>query len=250
MIQTCPILPLRLISAGRTKKKQNLMDTQPENFIVRTILDAISEQRLPAGSKLGEQALSDLFNCNRANVRRALVTLEAKYVVELRPNRGAFVVAPSPQEAREVFQARRAIERTIAKQAIIRVTDDDIAYLHDNIAAEAMAREKHDKMTELKTSQQFHMYIAQLSGNRILERFLEELTMRSTLILGMYSNKINSCSNCDDHRGIVEALKERDEARLLQLTDEHLLHLEAELDVGLPSSMTKSLKEQLFGSPA
>ena len=46
-----------------------------EDAIILSVLDAVSEQRLPAGSKLGEQALSDLFDCNRANVRRALTAL-------------------------------------------------------------------------------------------------------------------------------------------------------------------------------
>ena len=177
------------------------MDAQPESQIVDAVLKAISEQRLRAGAKLGEQALSELFNCNRANVRRALASLAAKQVVELRPNRGAFVVTPSAQEARDVFQARRAIERTIARQAVRRVTDADITYLRDNIAAEAEARARRDKPTELRLSQQFHMYLARLSGNRVLERFLAELTMRSTLILGMYPSAEHSCAHCDEHDG-------------------------------------------------
>lgn len=223
------------------------MDAQPESQIVDAVLNAISEQRLPAGAKLGEQALSELFSCNRANVRRALASLAAKHVVELRPNRGAFVVTPSAAEAREIFQARRAIERTIARQAVTRVSDDDIAYLRANIAAETQAKERRDKPAELRLSQQFHLYLAQLSGNRILKRFLDELTMRSTLILGMYAGNRHSCSDCNDHIGIVDALMARDEALLLRLTDEHLRHLEAELDFDAPPASTVGLSDQLFG---
>ena len=223
------------------------MDAQPESQIVNAVLNAISEQRLRAGEKLGEQMLSELFNCKRANVRRALASLAAKQVVELRPNRGAFVVAPSAQEAREIFQARRAIERTIARQAVARVSDSDIAYLRANIAAETEARLHRDKPTELRLSQQFHMYLAQLSGNRVLERFLAELTMRSTLILGMYPGEGHSCSNCDDHTGIVDALMARDEELLLRLTDQHLRHLEAGLNFDLPPVSSISLRDQLLG---
>ena len=232
------------------KKNRTPMDAQPESQIVDAVLNAISEQRLPAGAKLGEQALSELFNCNRANVRRALASLAAKHVVELRPNRGAFVVTPSAQEAREIFQARRAIERTIARQAVTRVSDEDVACLRANIAAESEARIRRDKPTELRLSQQFHMYLARLSGNRVLERFLAELTMRSTLILGMYPGGGNSCSNCDDHVGIVDALMARDEELLLRLTDEHLRHLEAGLNFDLPPVSSGSLKDQILGPPA
>ena len=223
------------------------MDAQPEDLIIAAVLNAISEQRLPAGTKLAEQVLSDLFRCNRANVRRALASLAAKHVVELRPHRGAFVVAPSVQEAREIFQARRSIERTIARHAVARVSDDDIVYLRKNIAAETDARARKDRPTELRLSQRFHMYLAQLSGNRILERFLAELTMRSTLILGMYSRDDHSCADCGDHIQIVDALMARDEERLLELTDQHLRHLEAELDFNRPPVSTISLQAQLLG---
>lgn len=226
------------------------MDSQPESQIVEAVLNAISEQRLPAGAKLAEQALSEMFNCNRANVRRALASLAANQVVELRPNRGAFVVTPSAEEAREVFQARRAIERTIARQAILRVSDDDIANLRADIAAEADARARKDKPTELRLSQQFHMYLARLSGNRVLERFLAELTMRSTLILGMYPSDSHSCSGCDEHIGIVDALMARDEELLLHRTDAHLRHLEAGLNFDRPAVSSVSLKDQLLGSLA
>lgn len=224
------------------------MDAQPETLIVSAVLDAISEQRLPAGAKLGEQALSDLFGCNRANVRRALAVLEARHVVELRPNRGAFVSAPSADEAREVFQARRAIERTIARQAVKRVDASAIARLRDSIAAENAARARHDKSAELRSSQNFHMLLAELSGNRVLHRFLAELTMRSTLILGMYAREGHSCAHCDDHSGIVDALMAGDEALVIELTDQHLRNLEGELDFDRPATAAIALKDQIFGA--
>lgn len=225
------------------------MSALPEDQIVSAILDAVAEQRLPAGAKLGEQALSDLFQCNRANVRRALATLAAQNVVDLRPNRGAFVVTPSPQEARDVFQARRAIERTIARQAASRATPENIAYLRENILAEAEAHRLNDKPTELRLTRQFHMYLAQIAGNQVLERFLSELTMRSTLILGIYSLSAHSCASEAEHMRIVDALEAGDEDLLLKLTDSHLRHLEAHLNFDIPQSAPASLQDQLFGHP-
>lgn len=221
------------------------MDAHPESQIVASVLTAISEQRLPAGTKLGEQALSDIFNCNRANVRRALASLAAKHVVEVRPNRGAFVATPSAEEAREVFQARRAIERTIARQAVARITPEDVAWLRANVAAESDSHQRQDKPAALRLSQRFHMRLAELAGNRVLERFLSELTMRSTLILGMYSSGDHPCVSREDHGQIIDALEARDEERLLALTDAHLRHLEAELNFDVPLVASLSLKDRL-----
>ena len=52
---------------------------------------AILEQRLPPGTKLGEESLSSLFDVSRARVRRILLRLAHDKSVKLRPNRGAYV---------------------------------------------------------------------------------------------------------------------------------------------------------------
>jgi DNA-binding GntR family transcriptional regulator len=45
-----------------------------------------------------------------AVIRRVLQRLTSEQMVESRPHRGAFVARPSIEEAREVFEARRALE--------------------------------------------------------------------------------------------------------------------------------------------
>src|SRR3989442_7261937 len=76
---------------------------------------AILAQRLPAGTKLGEESLSPLFDVSRARVRRILLRLAHDKSVKLRPNRGAYVAQPSAQDAREVFTARRIVEAHIVE---------------------------------------------------------------------------------------------------------------------------------------
>lgn len=216
-----------------------------EEAIASAIASAVSEQRLPAGTKLGEQALSDLFGCNRANVRRALAALATQHVVELRPNRGAFVATPSPREAREVFEARRAVERTLARNAVERATAEDLASMRVAIREEASARARGDRPAELRLSRAFHMRLAIAAGNRVLEEFLADLTLRSTLILGLYT--VSGTSNCAEyeHAAIVEAIEAKDAVRVTSLIDAHLDHLEAGLDFDGPRNAAPTLAERL-----
>lgn len=234
----------------KTKQTVPVLDEIPEQTIINSITAAVSEQRLPAGTKLGEQMLSDLFNCNRANVRRALSTLATMHVVQLQPNRGAFVSTPSPKEAGDVFEARRTIERTLARKVIKNARLQDIADMRATIAAEADARAQGDKPAELRLSRTFHMQLAMISGNTVLERFLSELTLRTTLIIGLY-NKVGS-SNCaeDEHLGMVNAIEKRDEEGLLLLINQHLNHLESSLDFKCAAKPFFSLAEQLTIVPA
>src|SRR5436189_31504 len=86
-----------------------------DHLVYDRIHRAILEQRLPPGTKLGEESLSSLFAVSRARVRRILLRLAHDKSVELRPNRGAYVAQPSAQDAREVFTARRIVEAHIGE---------------------------------------------------------------------------------------------------------------------------------------
>lgn len=222
------------------------MSEHIEDRIVSAVIEAISEQRLPAGTKLAEQELSEVFSCNRANVRRALASLAALHVVELQPNRGAFVSSPSPKEAKDVFEARRAIERTIARKAAGRANKSDIDRLRRNIADEAAAHASGHQPEELRLSRAFHLDIAEIADNAVLKQMLSELTMRTTLIIGLYGSALGPSCTQDDHSSIVDALERGDAESLVSAMDEHLRHLEAGVSFARSGSGTSDLRRKLL----
>lgn len=224
------------------------MSEPVEDRIVTSVIEAISEQRLPAGTKLAEQELSEIFSCNRANVRRALASLAALHVVELQPNRGAFVSSPSPKKAEEVFEARRAIERTIARKAAGRANKDAIARLRRNIVEETAAHDARHQPEELRLSRAFHLEIAEIADNSVLKRMLSELTMQTTLIIGLYGTEKGSSCTHDDHSQIIDALERGDPEELVAAMDEHLRHLEEGVSFSKVKSGASDLRSKLLVS--
>ena len=93
-----------------------------ESRIYDEIHRAIAERRLEPGTKLAEESLADVFGVSRARIRKVLLLLAKEHVVKLEPNRGAFVWRPSVEEARNVLDARRAIELYLVKVAASNVT--------------------------------------------------------------------------------------------------------------------------------
>jgi DNA-binding transcriptional regulator YhcF (GntR family) len=79
------------------------------------ILKAIYEQRVKPGTKLGEEALAAFFSVGRGHIRRALLALSHQKVIELIPNRGAFVTRPTEADARDIFNARRLLEEVVVR---------------------------------------------------------------------------------------------------------------------------------------
>ena len=184
------------------------------------------EQKLAAGAKLPEAPLCEAFDCSRTQIRRVLIVLAERGVVTLHPNRGAFVASPDAEEARNVFAARRAIERSIALAAAARIDAATLAELRANARADGAAEARGDRSESIRLSGQFHLRLAEAAGNAVLTKFLEELVARTSLIIGLYGSRAtHSCSE-DEHEALVAALADGDGARAADLMDRHLLHIE------------------------
>ena len=84
-----------------------------EHVIVDRIYSAVIEQQLRPGAKLSELSLCEAFGVGRMRVRRALLLLASRDIVDLQSNRGAYIATPTLLQARQVFEARRAIERLL-----------------------------------------------------------------------------------------------------------------------------------------
>ena len=220
------------------------MSQAPEQSIVVGVLEAIAEHRLKAGVKLGEQDLCEIYHCNRAHVRRALATLEAQKVVKLEPNRGAFIATPTPEEARNVFQARRAIELVIARNVVRQASAEDIVRLREHVEQEHVARQSSDRRDAIRLSGRFHLILGEMCGNEVLDEFLNELVMRSSLIISMYSASQAPLCGDEEHALIVDAIAAGDEATLMERIEHHLRHLERSIAIE-PANASPDLKDIL-----
>jgi DNA-binding GntR family transcriptional regulator len=199
--------------------------------VVARIVSAVMEQKLCAGAKLPEAALCDAFECSRSQIRRILVVLTERGVVTLRANRGAFISSPKTAEAREVFEARVAIERSIAMSAARHATPQILAELRANVAAGARAEIAGERGESIGLSGQFHLRLAEIAGNSVLAKLLEDLVARTSLILGLYGARNGRSCSEEGHLELVEALATRDPQRAAEAMERHLLHVEAELDM-------------------
>ncbi len=205
------------------------METSTTGFIVEALTKAIVEHRLQPGSKLAEQKLADHFGVSRTLVRQALFQLSQNRLIRMEPARGAFVAAPSVNEARQVFAVRRMLEAEMTRAFVREVTPEKIRALKEHITQEksAVAREDVPGRTELLGD--FHVRMAELMGNDVLAQMLGELISRCALITLMYQTHSAAEHSSDEHTAIVNAMAAGDEALAVQLMNEHLAHVEASL---------------------
>jgi DNA-binding GntR family transcriptional regulator len=196
--------------------------------------DAIVERRLSPGTKLSESDVGNLFNVSRTLVRAALQALSYEGLVSVEKNRGAFVAYPSPEEARQIFAARRLVEPGILREAATRITPSQIWQLRHLLLEEGRLmgeRGQTARRAEIKASGDFHLTLAAISGNVIMQRFMDELVARSSLVIALYGQStISSCGH-SEHGDIVAAIERNDLDEACRLMLDHIAHIEADLDL-------------------
>jgi len=87
------------------------------------------------------------------------------------------------------------------------------------------------RRAEIKASGDFHLLLASVAGNAILQRFMEELVARSSLVIALYGRSGASSCGHAEHMSILEALERRDGERAAALMLHHIDHIEADLDL-------------------
>lgn len=206
-------------------------DIAQEESIVERIYEALIDQRLAPGTKLSEADLCEAFGVGRMRVRRSLLMLANRELVDLQPNRGAFVAKPSAKQALEIFEARLAIEPAIAKQAAMRAKASDIKSLEKHLLKESAAHAAGDRREAIRLSGQFHTAMAQVADNAVMLRMVKDLVTRSSLIIGMFgSSGVTNCRD-DDHAFIIQAMRSADGDLAAQLMQEHIHHIKQHLDL-------------------
>ncbi|MET0311314.1 MAG: GntR family transcriptional regulator [Burkholderiaceae bacterium] len=205
------------------------MESSTTGVIVQALTKAIAGHKLQPGAKLAEQKLADHFGVSRTLVRQALFQLSQNRLVTMEPARGAFVAAPSAEEARQVFGVRRMLEAEMVRAFVREVTPARIKALKDHVAQEKAAMDQDDATGRTELLGDFHVRMAELMGNEVLAQILGDLISRCALITLMYQSASDAEHSHDEHAEIVRALAAKDEAKAVRLMNDHLLHVEASL---------------------
>lgn len=206
-------------------------ESTPELHILAEIREAIGSQQLPPGTRLREDEMRQIFGVSRSRIRKVFARLAYDGLVTLEPNRGASVSRPTPKEARDLFAARRSVEAGIVAAAIENLSRADVERLSSHILREREAERIRDRDAMIRLSGEFHLLLAELAGNAILEKFLRELVTRESLIIQIYERPGQPSCSCDEHADIISALATGQAGEAMVRMKAHLSSIESRLNL-------------------
>ncbi|CAH2804925.1 MAG: Transcriptional regulator, GntR family [uncultured Paraburkholderia sp.] len=196
--------------------------------IAERICATILEHRLAPGAKLIEAQICEVFGVKRGPIRQVLAQLATDRLVDLEPNRGAFVASPSLQEVHEVFEMRRIIELAVVEKICSGHDMRRLKSIGSMIGRERKAFETRDFPAWIRLSGEFHTELS-LTGNAVLCNCLNGLVARSTLISALYESLGRSPCSFADHEAIIAALDAGDAKEAAALMSRHLQSVELKM---------------------
>jgi DNA-binding GntR family transcriptional regulator len=211
------------------------------------IVEAITERRLMPGTKLVEDEIARIFGVSRERIRRILLVLSQHGILDIEPNRGAFVAVPTAADRRHAFEMRALIERHVVTtlcQQPPAVRASMCAALRAHIDEETAAGVSRNRALQIKLSGDFHLKLASMAGNSLMLKTLRESMTRMSLALAT-QHPLMADLDCsiNEHLPLVDAIEQGQAGEAVRLMDEHLEHVEQHLRD--PASTT-SLLERAF----
>jgi DNA-binding FadR family transcriptional regulator len=195
--------------------------------IARDIASHIVDNQLAPGTMLPtERDMIESMGVGRTTLREALRLLETRGVITIKsgPRGGPVVRRPRASDLSEaltlimefeqsslgdVFEARVALEPTLARLAAGRIGDKQLDQLQDSIDAMMSDLVNHDVF--LGENERFHSLIAEVAGNVVLGVFTETLkTVADGALAGVRYTPNRRRAVAAAHQAIVDALRAHD----------------------------------------
>ncbi|MFV9511615.1 GntR family transcriptional regulator [Tepidibacillus sp. LV47] len=196
---------------------------QPKSFTqiaYMEIKNAIINHSITPGQTLYERDLSEKLGISRTPVREAIQQLEIEGWVKSIPRKGIYVNDISIKDVEEVFQLRKANEVLVMELVISRITDEEINILEEMFTSQS-------KITDVKSfilfDTNFHVYLAELSGNQRLVQLMKSLSDQIHWF-GIQALHQSGRTNeaLKEHAQIIETIKNKDLERARIAIHEHI----------------------------
>ncbi|MBX6330741.1 MAG: GntR family transcriptional regulator [Gemmatimonadaceae bacterium] len=213
----------------------------PRRTLAAATLEAIRERILNGtyaeGEQLRQDAIAAELGVSRIPVREALRQLEVEGLVTFNPHRGVVVSSLSIAEIEELFEFRALIETDLLRRAIPRMTDDDVHRAADMLDAFDAALARGDVAAWGDLNWQLHSTLYAAASRPLTMAVVENLHHHTNRYSRMQLALTHGEGRAkEEHRGIVDAARDRDAERACRLLESHIL--------GAGRSLVRFIREQ------
>ena len=184
------------------------------NGLAKDIRELVLSGEIQPGARLDEQALAGRFSVSRTPVREALRQLASTGLIELKPNRGAYVVQLTADQLDEILVAMIELEATCARLAAMSMLPAErrnLQRLHESMALLA----ERGQVDEFGlANEDLHTMICRGAHNSVLAEMNEQLRNRRRPYRNtQFRSPGRLIHSQEEHEAVVRAIVSGDPAR-------------------------------------
>jgi DNA-binding GntR family transcriptional regulator len=195
----------------------------PKRALAQEIWTAISEGAYRPGEWLRQIDLEQRFAATRFDVRSALEELVLRHAIEHVPNRGYRVAETDIETLRAIKAARVILERATAAGIVANLDEPSLGRLSAMATEFGQAVRSGTRADQSRVNREFHQLLYRLCGNPILEELIWSLRDRARgAPLSVWASHQSLLRSEADHYEMLDALRQRDAARLAALIENHI----------------------------
>ncbi len=190
--------------------------------VFHRIRDDILNGKYAENEELKEVAIGEELGVSRTPVREALRQLELEGLVQIIPNKGAYVVGISAGDIRDIYMIRSKLEGLCARWACENITDEQMEELEEIVyLADFHEAKGHDEQL-VELDNRFHTTLYESCNSKMLEHLLKDYhqyvwRIRQKTLVGKRGKDCN-----DEHRAIMEAIRDKDADRAEEIANRHM----------------------------
>jgi DNA-binding GntR family transcriptional regulator len=186
------------------------------------------------GELISEGDVAADLGMSRTPVREAFLRLESEGLLRLYPQRGALVIPVSPEEVRQVLEARRVLEEFAVRKAVDR-TDSQRATLR-SVLEESIARQRAqaaegDLRAFMQEDRGFHTTLVDAGANGFFSQLYA--TLRDRQVRMVADSQVGDTGRretiLDEHAAIATAVGKGDAESACEAVLAHLASTRAAL---------------------
>ena len=175
--------------------------------------------------ELKEVAIGEELGVSRTPVREAFRQLELEGLIQIIPNKGAYVTGITEKDVKDIYMIRSLLEGLCARWATEHITREQMEEMEENnYLSKFHAQKGHlDQLAELDN--RFHDIMYEACNSKILEHQLKDFhqyvlrVRRKTL-----ASKNRGPKSNEEHEEILQAIKAGDGERAEQLANRHMIN--------------------------
>ena len=217
---------------------KNTGETNLFNNIYISLKQDILWLRLKPRTILTEMSLAEIYKTSKTPIREALAKLINDGLIKVLPRKGYMVTEISCSDVKNLFEYRWVLENANLCLAMNRATTDQLKKLEKLADKLEVYTDENPKFsTFIKSNNDFHLYLAQITDNVImLEQLSRTIENLQRIMWISATEDLVSTSICE-HIKFVEYIRNKDLGGAQTLMKKHIDDV---LDIGL-SNMSNSL---------